>query len=132
MFDNLQKFKQTFKEYSNITFEICITVTPLNVLHISRIKQKLDQYIPAELNFVTSPGEYDIRHIPLSVRKIIASQNPDVANFIMQTVPGCDVYWPKFWQHTKDLDQLRGQSFEDTFPEFYELIKPYVNDVFKS
>jgi sulfatase maturation enzyme AslB (radical SAM superfamily) len=132
VFDNLEKFKQASKEYSNITFGICITVTPLNVLHISRIKQKLDQYLPAYLNIVTSPGEYDIRHIPLPVRKIIARQNPSIANFIMQTVPGCDVLWPKFWKHTKDLDQLRGQSFENTFPEFYELITPYVNDVFKS
>lgn len=126
VFDNLEKFKQASKEYSNITFGICITVTPLNVLHISRIKQKLDQYLPAYLNIVTSPEEYDIRHIPLLVRKIIANQNPSIANFIMQTVPGCDILWPKFWKHTKDLDQLRGQSFEDTFPEFYELIKPYV------
>lgn len=132
VFDNLEKFKQASKEYSNITFGICITVTPLNVLHISRIKQKLDQYVPAYLNIVTSPGEYDIRHIPLPVRKIIANRNPSIANFIMQTVPGCDVFWPKFWKHTKDLDQLRGQSFEDTFPELYELIKSYVNDVFKS
>ena len=126
VFDNLEKFKQASKDYKNITFGICITVTPLNVLHISRVKQKLDQYLPAYFNIVTSPEEYDIRHIPLSVRKIIAKQNPSIANFIMQTVPGCDVFWPKFWKHTKDLDQLRGQSFEDTFPEFYELIKPYV------
>ena len=131
VFDNLEKFKQIAKEYSNITFKICITVTPLNVLHILRIKQKLSQFLPAYLNFVTSPGEYDIRHIPLPVRKVIAKQNPIIAKFIMQTVPDCDILWPKFWQHTKDLDQLRGQNFENTFPEFYELIKPYVNDVFK-
>jgi MoaA/NifB/PqqE/SkfB family radical SAM enzyme len=132
VFDNLEKFKQIANKYKNITIKICITVTPLNVLHISRISQNLNQHLPTYLNFVTSPEEYDIRHIPLSVRKIIAKNNPSVANFIMQTVPGCDVYWPKFWQHTKDLDQLRGQSFENTVPEFYELIKPYVNDVFKS
>ena len=132
VFDNLEKFKQIAKKYKNITVNICITVTPLNVLHISRIQQNLHQHLPTDINMVTSPGEYDIRHIPLSVRKVIANRNPSVANFIMQTVPGCDVLWPKFWQHTKDLDQLRGQSFEDTFPEFYELIEPYVNDVFKS
>jgi sulfatase maturation enzyme AslB (radical SAM superfamily) len=130
--ENLEKFKQISKKYKNITMHIITTVTPLNVLHISRIKQKLNQHLPTHLNIVTSPGEYDIRHIPLPVRKVIAKQNPIVATFIMQTVPGCDIHWPKFWQHTKDLDRLRGQSFEDTFPEFYELIKPYVNVVFKS
>lgn len=131
VFDNLEKFKQASKDYKNITFGICITITPLNVWRMSDIKKNLNQYLPAYFNIVTSPGEYDIRHIPLPVRKVIAKQNPSIANFIMQTVPGCDVLWPKFWKHTKDLDQLRGQSFEDTFPEFYKLIKPYVNDVFK-
>ena len=95
--------------------------------NVEKIKFNLEKYkLAVGLNIVTSPGEYDIRHIPLPVRKIIANQNPSIANFIMQTVPGCDILWPKFWKHTKDLDQLRGQSFEDTFPEFYELIKPYV------
>jgi organic radical activating enzyme len=127
VFANLEKFKQDSNQYHNISFKICLTVTPLNVLNISKIQKSLVRYMPAYFNFVTSPGEYDIRHIPLPVRKVIAKQNPSIANYIMQTVPGCDVLWPKFWKHTKDLDQLRGQSFEDTFPEFYELIKPYVS-----
>lgn len=126
VFDNLEKFKQASKNYKNITLGICITITPLNAWRVANIKKNLNQYLPAYFNIVTSPGEYDIRHIPLPVRKVIAKRNPSIAKFIMQTVPGCDIYWPKFWQHTKDLDQLRGQSFEDTFPEFYELIKPYV------
>ena len=126
VFDNLEKFKQASTQYKTIDFKICITVIPLNVLHISRIKKNLNQYFPTYTNIVTSPGEYDIRHIPLPVRKVIADRDSSIANFIMQTVPGCDILWPKFWKHTKDLDQLRGQSFEDTFPEFYELIKPYV------
>jgi sulfatase maturation enzyme AslB (radical SAM superfamily) len=133
VFDNLEKFKQIHQQYHNINLAINITVSPLNVFNITKIKTNLTKYtLRTGLNIVTSPGEYDIRHIPLPVRKVIARQNPSIANFIMQTVPGCDVFWPKFWKHTKDLDQLRGQSFEDTFPEFYELIKPYVNDVFKS
>ena len=133
VFDNLEKFKQIHQQYHNINLTINITVSPLNVFNVTKIKTNLTKHgLPTGFNIVTSPGEYDIRHIPLSVRKIIANRNPSIANFIMQTVPGCDIHWPKFWQHTKDLDQLRGQSFEDTFPEFYKLIEPYVNDVFKS
>jgi len=132
VFDNLEKFKQASALYDTIYFHITTTVTPLNVLNISRIQQTLNRYFLTNINVVTSPGEYDIRHIPLPVRKVIANRNPNIANFIMQTVPGCDVLWPKFWQHTKDLDQLRKQRFEDTFPEFYKLIEPYVDDVFKS
>jgi hypothetical protein len=63
------------------------------------------------------------------VRKIIAQKlanDQSTVNFLMQTIPGCDVAWPKFWKITKDLDRIRGQSFESTFPEFYNVIKPYV------
>lgn len=127
VFENLEKIKQICKQYQNIVLSICTTVTPLNVIDIDKIKNNLKKFeLTIGLNLVTSPGEYDIRHIPQSVKKVIAKRNPSIANFIMQTVPGCDVLWPKFWKHTKDLDQLRGQSFEDTFPEFYKLIKPYV------
>ena len=30
---------------------------------------------------------------------------------------------PKFWKYTKALDNLRGESFEQTLPDLYELIK---------
>ena len=33
---------------------------------------------------------------------------------------------PKFWEYTKKLDELRNQSYEETFPEMYEFIKKYV------
>jgi hypothetical protein len=65
----------------------------------------------------------------MPVRKMIAEKlkhHPTLANFLMQTIPGCDVAWPKFWKITKELDSIRNQSFESTFPEFYELIKTYV------
>ena len=132
IFENVEKFKQHLKDRTNVSLSIATTVTPLNVFYLNSIRQNLSKLQQHRYTLVTTPDEYDIRHIPLSVRTLIANQNPDIASFIMQTVPGCDVYWPKFWKHTKDLDQLRGQSFEDTFPEFYELIRPYVKDVFKS
>lgn len=132
IFQNLKKLQQIKDQYHNIAFHINITVTPFNALNIENIKKNLREYFPVDLNLVTNPDEYDIRHIPLSVRKIIAEKNPSIAKFIMQTIPGCDQYWPKFWQITQELDRIRNQSFAHTFPEFHELIKPYVNNVFKS
>ena len=126
VFENIHKFKEHVKNHNNIVLSIATTVTPLNVYYLKTTKQNLSKYLQHRHTFVTTPDEYDIRHIPLPVRKIIAEHNPSIASFVMQTVPGCDIHWPKFWQNTKDLDQLRGQSFENTFPEFYKLIKPYV------
>jgi hypothetical protein len=32
---------------------------------------------------------------------------------------------PKFWEHTRKLDAIRGHNFEDYCPEMYEMLKPY-------
>ena len=32
---------------------------------------------------------------------------------------------PKFWEHTRKLDAIRGHKFEDYCPEIYEMLKPY-------
>ena len=34
--------------------------------------------------------------------------------------------FPKFWKVTKDLDKIRSQSFEEIFPDYYEILRPYV------
>ena len=132
---NLVKITEFFKPHKNIELVITTTVTPLNIVQLDRIVDNLSQLkLPVALNAVNAPSEYDIRHIPISVReqiynrisknKIIKSQGID--NLLMQTIPGCDIAWPKFWQHTQDLDQLRNQKFADVFPEVYQLFKPYV------
>ena len=131
VFENLQRYKDWAVNYSNIELYICFTTTPLNIFYLDSIKKNLSKYglTIGGGNFVFSPAEYDIRHIPAPVRNIIAqkiSSDRLTVNFLMQTIPGCDVAWPKFWKITKELDRIRGQSFESTFPEFYELIKPYV------
>jgi sulfatase maturation enzyme AslB (radical SAM superfamily) len=132
VFDNLRRYKSWAINYSNIELYVSITTTPLNVFYIDQIKKNLALY-GLEIgsgNFVYSPPEYDIRHIPISLKKIIAEkiyQDANTVKFMMQNIPGCDIAWPKFWKITKELDRIRGQSFESTFPEFYEKMKPYVN-----
>jgi organic radical activating enzyme len=132
---NLVKIAEFFKPHKNVELVITTTVTPLNIVQLDRIVDNLNQLkLPVALNAVNTPSEYDIRHIPVGVReqiynrisknKIIKSQGID--NLLMQTIPGCDVHWPKFWQHTQDLDQLRNQKFADVFPEVYQLFEPYV------
>ena len=131
VFENLQRYKGWAINRKNIQLYICVTTTPLNIYYLDSIKKNLSKYeLPiGDGNFVHSPAEYDIRHIPEPVRRIIAkklSSDAVTVKFLMQTIPGCDVAWPKFWKITKELDRIRGQSFESTFPEFYELIRNYV------
>jgi len=46
--------------------------------------------------------------------------------YILQEVSDADQHFKKFWQTTKDLDQFRHQSFEVTFPEYYDILKTYI------
>lgn len=130
VWQNISRYKDWASNHPNIELYICVTLTPLNIFYFDSIKENLSKFmLPVGENIVYSPTEYDVRHIPVPVREIIAEKlkhHPTLANFLMQTIPGCDVAWPKFWKITKELDSIRNQSFESTFPEFYELIKPYV------
>ena len=130
VWNNLNRYKDWAGNHPNIELYICVTLTPLNIFYFDSIKENLNKHgLPVGDNIVYSPTEYDVRHIPISVRKLISEKlthYPTLANFLMQTIPGCDVAWPKFWKITKELDTIRNQSFESTFPEFYELIKTYV------
>lgn len=37
-------------------------------------------------------------------------------------------YFRKFWKNTKKLDDIRGEDFSSLFPDFYELLYPFVKD----
>lgn len=135
VYENSKKIIDFCNENDNIECMITLTVTTLNIYYLDEIIDNLEKNfnIKIGLNFVTGPDEeYDIRHIPMPVREIIAEkmQGKDkceqAINFLMQTIPGCDIIWPKFWKTTKMLDGIRNQSFERTFPEYYQLLKDYL------
>ena len=135
VFKNAKQIIDFCQRYSNLECHVTLTVTTLNIYYLDDILESLQTQFQCSvaLNFVTGPDEeYDIRHIPLLIRELIKKKiekNPGcqpAINFMMQTIPGCDIIWPKFWKTTKMLDDIRGQDFQSTFPEFYEELKDYL------
>jgi MoaA/NifB/PqqE/SkfB family radical SAM enzyme len=126
--ENSKKFKEITKGCPNITMGITNTITPLNVFYIDKTNKELTELfdLPVSANFVTTP-EYDIRHLPIPVKQYLINtlSDPSVVNFLKQPISGCDVEWPKFCQTTDKLDHLRGQSFAETFPEWWKILEPY-------
>jgi MoaA/NifB/PqqE/SkfB family radical SAM enzyme len=126
--ENSKKFKEIIKQSDNITMLITTTITPLNVFYVDTIKKELEEIfnIPVRIHIVTTP-EYDIRHLPVPVKNYLIEylSTSNVVNFLKQTIPGCDIEWPKFCKTTDKLDQLRAQSFAKTFPEWWEILKHY-------
>jgi len=126
--ENVGKFKNFFKDYDNVDMGITTTITPLNVYYVDQIYQGLSANfsLPVGINIVSTP-EYDIRHLPISVKSMLIDQLSDkqVINFLQMTIPGCDIEWPKFCRITDQLDQLRNQQFSSTFPEWWKILEPH-------
>ena len=127
--ENSKKIIEYFKDYPNVQMGVSLTITPLNVFYVDTIIRGLKQLVglaPKTVNIVTTP-EYDIRHLPVPVKQYLIKNIKESAtvNFLKQTISGCDIEWPKFCRATNKLDQLRGQSFSKTFPEWWALLEPY-------
>jgi hypothetical protein len=95
---------------------------------VDQTEQELNDMldIPVGVNLVTTP-EYDIRHLPQSVKNILIekTKNKIVSQFLQSDIPGCDIEWPKFCRATDLLDQLRNQEFKAVFPDWWKLLEPY-------
>jgi hypothetical protein len=126
--ENSKKFKKIIDQHPSINMSITNTITPLNVFYIDKTNSELISMfkLPVNTNIVTTP-EYDIRHLPLPIKNFLINtlSNNQIVNFLKQPIPGCDIEWPKFCQTTDKLDQLRGQSFAKTFPEWWTLLEPH-------
>jgi hypothetical protein len=127
--ENSKKIIEYFKDYPNVQIGVSLTITPLNVFYVDTIICGLKQLLglaPKTVNIVTTP-EYDIRHLPTLVKQYLIEniKESTTVNFLKQTISGCDIEWPKFCRATDKLDQLRGQSFSKTFPEWWALLEPY-------
>lgn len=131
---NAKKFIDFGRQYQWNTDVIC-TVSNLNIGDLDRIylglKNLFDAPVGAD-NIVTGPDEYyDIRHLPrtlkLMLREKYQSIEPlkNVANFMSQTIPGCDLWWPKFCMETDRLDKIRNQSFREAMPQWWQVLEPY-------
>lgn len=127
--ENSIKFKNYFKDYPNVKTNVTTTITPLNVFYVDTIIKDVTDLVglsPIGMNIVTTP-EYDIRHLPVPVKDYLINnvKEPTVVNFLKQTIPGCDIEWPKFCQTTDRLDQLRKQSFAEVFPAWWAMLEPH-------
>ena len=139
LFKNARRMNEYFKDYDNVEVSFTYTVTSLNIY---RIDYHLDKIIEMtgindySLNFVYTPGIYDVRHLPNPIKqeirddvvKLKSEQHPGIDTWFDAVVPGCDKLWPEFCAHTDKLDLIRGQSFKDAFPIWWAKLEPYWNN----
>lgn len=126
--ENTLKFWDYLRQYDNVELGVTHTITSLNIYYVNETNEFLSKTFgeKVEENLVIN-SEYDIRHIPESVRKMLRKKikSPGLQDFLGQIIPGCDIEWPRFCRVTDRLDEIRGQSFRETFPEWWEILEPH-------
>lgn len=103
----------------------CATIN--NAYYVDEIvKWANDTVGSSYINMVASPGYVALHVAPDDVKAAIAAHvsNPEVRGF-MQIQPHDPLEWKRWIIWTKRQDLYRNQSFPETFPEFYNIIRPY-------
>ena len=121
----------------DVDWGIMQTITPMNVYYLAEFKQwarKQEAWV--SYNFVKDPNYLDVRFIPQELKWEIMRMMPNVVldpsdftSVVMtldrywetknKTLPN---YWDKFCEFNRNLDILRGESFQEIFPEFCETL----------
>lgn len=143
---NIKSFFAHLKKHDGRGFgmSFTITISPLNIYYLHEIHEYLSQYEYKSThiwnNIVYYPEFYDIRNLPTHAKQAIIEQisNKDwdkehyardiepLLTHLKQ--PASLDHFKAFIQETKAADTYRKESFVDTFPEVYELIKEYWNE----
>lgn len=133
LYTNLARYIALSKEHSNISVNICFTVSVYNIWYADSILKELAKYgVMISTNIVYGPDQYDSRHLPAEIKNKLIQRfkdNPDcekLVSLLNFVVPGCDVWWPRLWKEIRVLDQIRKQSFAEVFPDYYQELLPYI------
>lgn len=140
--DNIKQYKELAKKYNvNMTLRFYTTVGILNVFYLKEFFEFIKEYdMKVLLNLVHYPHHYSIVNLPNEAKDIVkekllsisvdgqlAEWSPNIDNIINYMYGAeCDTKLLKtFFDKTRLHDDYRKDSFNDTFPELFEIIKKY-------
>lgn len=139
------KRKQMLQEIPHVTFKLAPTLSVFNVLHFPDfhqewIEKKLIQADDVYFNLLEFPAFFNMKVLPTTIKKQIQErfdvhikfleehkaantidQLKDIVNYL--TSESWEGKLTKFQKEVKLLDQLRGEKFEDIFPELEKLMQ---------
>jgi radical SAM protein with 4Fe4S-binding SPASM domain len=131
--ENIAKFKALASTHKNIWLTLCPTVSIFNVY-----------YLPEYLAWAKSTGIwiyfnilhynpcYSIKNLPPMLKEIVLTRIPhkefnEIRNFLNLDCEDDKLIY-EFIENTKSFDSIRGQSFNDTFGIWGELITGYTDE----
>lgn len=143
--ENLKKFTAIggYSGDSQIQCKICCSVTTYNIYYFPEYFNFFNEHFPGMpvfWNLVYMPWQLSISLLPLDIKKIIAERLKNYVSTTYQmdelrtkTIDSLIAFlnahdsrdFGDFFRHTWKHDKYRKESFIETFPELYNLIKEY-------
>jgi MoaA/NifB/PqqE/SkfB family radical SAM enzyme len=143
--ENMKKFVEHggYDGNAQIQCKICCSVTSMNIYYFPEYFEFFNQHFPGLQvfwNLVYMPWELSISLLPNDVKETIAERLKKYVKTTYQmdelktkTIDSLitflngkdDRSFKAFFEHIERHDKYRNESFKETFPEFWEIIKIY-------
>jgi hypothetical protein len=108
-----------------------LTFSVLNAWSVDQLTAWVQDKIgPYYINMVNSPGYLSAHILPETVKVALLDRiaNPELRGY-MQLHEHNPTLWKQFVIWTKRQDLYRKQKFSDVFPEYYQLVRPYWDNI---
>jgi|TARA_B100001105_G_scaffold254687_1_gene251191 organic radical activating enzyme len=110
------------------------TVSVFNIFYLEEINNRFIElgYDPTDCDHFVFNGPRTVHALPQPIKDIIIEKYKNSnslwistsINYMNSKEPDQDT-WQEFIKENSQLDILRKENFENIFPEFYKIIKPY-------
>jgi len=131
--ENVRSWHRYFRSknvQSNI--QSITTVSILNIYYLAELKSTIKSIMGQTpfWNLLIHPRHLSIVNLPQEVKNVVVEKlrgDPEFDEFInfMMNNAADQYQWRTFFTIRDALDDIRGEKFDDVFPEFASVIKPY-------
>jgi hypothetical protein len=127
---NLDIYQDLASRLGNIDISITATVSALNIYYTDEIWQFFqDRGLHVGFNVLHRPDHLNMRILPDSVKQAVADHLRSTGTPAQNLIPMMMLPWDQpgtalmdFWTITDGYDQIRGESYEETFPEMFNIL----------
>ena len=132
VYNNILNYKKLSDTNKNIHVGVTVTVSAFNIFYLPKILdfcQWLD--IKCTWNILNYPEYMNIKCLPKDVKDIVSKklankEYTNIVNFMNIPFDNNDNKFEILMERIQHVDLLRSERFEDTFPEYYELLRKRV------
>lgn len=124
---NIEKYKEKRVSNENVTLSISHTVSIFNIFYLPKfiIWCLKNSFGKPYIGLATYPRYYSLTNLNKETKEElikIPGMPKEIINDIQYSEPNLDLL--KNWvDYTKIIDEMRNEKFQETFPEYYELLK---------